>query len=898
MKKTYLTFALLSSALAVSSCVDEIFVEEKPIYDTTPGNEIMFTASANYGSDVPKTKTVYGDTSLADKEDANNPGKKGTIEINWVEGDKVSIVSPQAQGADVAHYEVIPSETQDGTYQGAHAAALLRLGDAGLQWTSEVGYDFYAVYPTVLDNNSASLTKEGVFTGVMPREQTYLELKPATDEKSGKSGKVAVPNMDNAFMTATGWYSRINENGTQNTNAVNLQFESLVTALQFDITAGALTNLVDKNNHNTKIESLDILSVSLTSAKHNIAGNFECVFQPSKKVSYTNTSTSTSNVVTMNFDDPISLGSGEFLDATFFILPETIEAKDLTLRILFKLGTSTLSRSAIINKEIIGGKKYCFNDVQLEDFSGTIDGGSWFDTLAPEILMSQLSIPVASNVFATKDNGFDGSNSQQQVMTLDELWSVGVRGFELVNRRTVTIRNTLFNGKQYTTNNDWTLADAHFVVDENPHETLSSDRIDTFGEAFEALAAKLQQNPDEFLAIFCTYQAVNDGYDPDGYVRQLLNYLDEYSAAHPTQRFIQITSTTTVEQAKGAIAIIIRPGDDDRYQTNYGSSATKLTANIPLTSKNSNDWSGSNPDKCVTLIADWGTAFDVWDRRYEGVARESTFETSYHWGSVRRQNGTPLTQIEDWLWGVGSDNSGNYSNLSGEYNFNAGKDWPTKREQFNYEHSANNGIKAFVQEWARVAVNGSIPDYSNSVGYSGVYNRYRNTNAYLYFNWPDSFVEKKKAIDGLFELSVKELNQKNQSVYVNSLSGYLIDKSAPGFYPFKQEHEDYAFRSGNFTFVVNNQGKGGNHARLAYELNKYVYDILSGDQSLTTTGAKLAPGPWGYVIIEHIGNKSEGQDDKSLDLVDLIMMNNFRIDLGKTSIDSSVGVDNWDIEIL
>lgn len=895
MKKTYLTFALLSSALAVSSCVDEIFVEEKPIYDTTPGNEIMFTASANYSSEVPKTKTVYGDTSLADKEEANNPGKKGTIEINWVEGDKVSIVSPQAQGADVAHYEVIPSETQDGTYQGAHAAALLRLGDAGLQWTSEVGYDFYAVYPTVLDNNSASLTKEGVFTGVMPREQTYLELKPATDEKSGKSGMVAVPNMDYAFMTATGSYSRINEDDTPNTDAVKLQFESLVTALQFDITAGALTNLVDKNNNNAKIESLEILSVSLTSAKHNIAGNFECVFQPLKKVSYTNTSTSTSNVVTMNFDDPIILGSGEFLDATFFILPETIEAKDLTLRILFKLGTSTLSRSAIINKEIIGGKKYCFNDVQLEDFSGTIEGGSWFDTLAPEILMSQLSIPVASNVFATEANGF-GGNSEQQVLTLDELWSVGVRGFELVNRRTVTITQSW---GRYTVNNDWTLADAHFVVDENPHENTSADRVDTFGEAFEALAAKLQQNPDEFLAIVCTYQAVNDGYDPDGYVRQLLNYLDEYSAAHPKQRFIQITSTTTVEQAKGAIAIVIRPGDDDRYQTDYGSSVTKLTANIPLMSKNSNDWSGSNPDKCVTLIADWGTAFDVWDRRYEGVARESTFETEYHWGSVRRQNGTSLIQIEDWLWGVGSDDSGNYSNLSGEYNFNAGKDWPTKREQFNYEHSANNGIRAFVQEWARVAVNGSIPDYSNSAGYSGFNDSYRNsywgpyTYAYLYFNWPDSFVEKKKAIDGLFELSVKELNQKNNSVYINSLSGYLIDKNAPGFYPFKKN-----FTSGNFSFTVSNQGKGGNHARLAYELNKYVYGILSGDQSLTTTGAKLAQGPWGYVMIEHIGDKSQGSDDMSLDLVDLIMMNNFRLDLGKTSIDSSVGVDNWDIEIL
>lgn len=868
--------------LAAISCVEEKLENDEPKYDTTPGNEIVFTASAGIeNGDKGKTKTVYGD-----KDEVNK-----LIEINWIDGDRISIVSPQATGADVAHYQVKATSQNNDKYDGPHKASeLIRLGDAGLQWTAENNYDFYAVYPAVLNSNSSNMTKEGAFTGTMPREQTYKRLDDATD--NGKAGKIAVPNMDYAFMTANAKYDRtaLDENGQS--KAIKLQFESLVTALQFDITAGTFKDLADKNNNNVKIESMEILSISLTSANHNIAGDFECIFQP-EKVAYSNISVATSNTVSMNFNDPVSLKSGEFLDVTFFILPEKIKAKDLTLKVIFKLGTSTLSRSAVINKEIIGGKKYCFNDVQLEDFSGTIEGGSWFDTLAPEILMSQLSIPVASNVFATQANDF-GGNSEQQVMTLDELWSVGVRGFELVNRRTVTITQQSWGRKEYTVNNDWTLADAHFVVDENPHETLSADRVDTFGEAFEKLAAKLQQNPDEFLAIICTYQAVNDGYDPDGYVRQLLNYLDEYSAAHPKQRFIQITSTTTVEQAKGAIAIVIRPGDDDRYETNFGSSATKLTANIPLISKNSNDWGGSNPDKCVTLIADWGTAFDVWDRRYEGVARESTFETDYHWGSVRRQNGTSLIQIEDWLWGVGSNNSDNYTNAAGHHNFNAGIDWPTKKEQFDYEHSANNGIRAFVQEWARVAVNdGSLTNYTTSAGYSNINDRYWVNTLYLYFNWPDSFIEKKKAIDGLFELSVKELNQKNNSVYINSLSGYLIDKNAPGFYPFKKN-----FTSGDYSFTVSNQGKGGNHVRLAYELNKYVYGILSGNQSLTTTGAKLAPGPWGYVMLEHIGNKSQGTDDKSLELVDLIMMNNFRLDLGKTSIDSSVGVDNWDIEIL
>ena len=73
---------------------------------------------------------------------------------------------------------------------------------------------------------------------------------------------------------------------------------------------------------------------------------------------------------------------------------------------------------------------------------------------------------------------------------------------------------------------------AHFVCDEVAHEVVdntSDDYID-FGIAFETLLGKLKQNPNETLVLICTYQAISDGYDPNGYVQQLLNYFDELVA--------------------------------------------------------------------------------------------------------------------------------------------------------------------------------------------------------------------------------------------------------------------------------------------------------------------------------------------------------------------------------
>ena len=61
MKNIYKSFALLCMGLVAVACVEENFEENTPKYDTTPGNEIVFSATAGIenGMPQPETKTVY-----------------------------------------------------------------------------------------------------------------------------------------------------------------------------------------------------------------------------------------------------------------------------------------------------------------------------------------------------------------------------------------------------------------------------------------------------------------------------------------------------------------------------------------------------------------------------------------------------------------------------------------------------------------------------------------------------------------------------------------------------------------------------------------------------------------------------------------------------------------------
>lgn len=887
MKNIYKSFALLCMGLAATACLEENFEDNKPHYDTTPGNEIVFSANGGIVSGNIKTRTEYGDTF-----DSDNNNVDDAIEVKWLTGDKIDIMCPQSP-VKVATYRIEGADftvDENGNKTHNHAATTLnRLGDAGLQWSSSEEYDFYAVYPSLKYadtsdedfNGSFSLSEEGKLNGVIPVEQKYSALKRSTSDDE-KYMYVASPDMRYAYMTASSTYNKESESD----KAIQLQFESRVTAFEFEIKTGQIA--VSGNQ-------ITIQSVSLLAPNETVlSGSFVYDF-----ITKEYTPVSMSNRVIMSFptDGGVPLRqNGDALKVTFFTLPTNFAAGSLKLQILFKMGDTQLSKTATISNSIEGGKMYSYKNVQLDDFN-TIEPSSWWDLVDPNALLTQVSIPVASNVFAT--SSADNGKNQQQQLTIDQLWNIGVRGFEICTQSAVQGR-TNSTDKDTMYDDDGTRVGYYTTSAENASDakgrTLKACRVvaaeslvknnENFHTAFNKLCGllKTSASPNECLVVICTYMSVNDGYNPYNYVSNLFNYLTWYCTnnSHGITKndFVKIDASTTAGDLRGRIAIVIRPGDDERWLSETGAMFNPyssdylgvdnpnsgLTALIPT--KLSSEWWEK-----VMMVSDWGSAsFDVWDRRYgSSYAREAAYIQSLPEGRVLTKS-----YIEDYLYSTTPTNttvgSTNYSesDVEGNHPFPSTK-FPDPTD-FNFTHKISDKSNAYVQEWMRVIPATGIGPIAIVHDSDGIL--YQRDHRTMWAKWPGSIQEKKDAIVALFNKSVKTKGNKDANdLYINVLTGYYADwnVSQQGVYPFIK-----TVSSSNGSISPSGAGKGGNFIKLANELNEWTFNLLSRTPKTGTDGAPALEdeGPWGLVMMDHIGAST-----KSAELVNLILQNNFKFPL-------------------
>lgn len=916
-----MSVAVLASGLAFTACQDDDFVQYTAF---EVGEEIRFCASAAQDGSAT-TRTVYGATGTINDT--------VYIALNWEVGDKMEIVSPQAAlsgGTGKAVYAIDDPNISEGfngeTKGHSNASMLKKEGESGLQWgvgyTKDVDksgaidakieegwHDFYALYPS---SNSFTSEAEGqialdllqVNDEVRPTATGYMPIVQKPDVKKGdgdgisegvsEDGKNTIytihPDMRYAYMVATTQTSRYKKVDEEDP-PIQLEFKPVTTALQFEITA----NEIDEINGS----ELTITSIQLTTAPNvtkNICGYFTCDYLSGQM--YAQNDNETYNRIYLDISGakkPITLKQDDKCDVTFFVLPtQDFNAGDLQLQIFFTLNGSPQVRTATINRPLYKMKKYHFKNLLMPPFATKVTGSTWFSALDNQALLSQVSIPVAGNVFANIE--YVEGSLVQQVADYETLWDMGVRGFEFVNR---SRRDESKNPK---ISNDYSIAEEHFVCAE---DVLSG--TPTFHTAFNTLVSKYYENEQtkqETLIILCTYQPGTDGsgydgYDPQRYVYNLLNYLRDYTTPGNDYsntlgitkgHFVQISSASTVKDIKGKIAIIIRPGDDDRWDSK--TSGTN-TAAIELTTSAGNDWSDN-----VVLIQDWGTAYDVWDRRFDGFARESTFETEYVKGD--------RPQVENYLWGLSknkNDDSFTPFGFSGNNDFCNGvadasfdtEVKPKAFKEFQFKHAVTGGsfANAYVQEWCRVVKKNTGYWYTGQSGSVGTGLTGGSVTGYLVVNWPESLSEKKEAIKDLFEYSVNRVEGEN-NIYINVLSGYYVSKDYNKSYlPFKKtfssQVRDVIIGDEVVDITPSGQGKGGDFVGLAHDLNEYTYNLLSATPGSNTAGALSKQGPWGLVVMDHIGNTAGGTDDKSVDLVNLIMMNNFKFPLMVAPDDDNTG---------
>lgn len=870
MKRISKSFALLCMGLATVACVEENFEPNTGNYDTTPGNDIQFSAMAKVNNGNIQTKTEYGDVDLT----------KQYIEVNWSVGDKITIASPEAAGTNIAHYDIGFNADVEGDYSGSHAATVTKRGGVGLQWSESDKYTFFAMYP-MLDTTDEDKDFNGrselvlgdngtpaVLNGFLPVAQNPKSIS------SDDTGYVVAPDMRYAYMVAYDEFDRIpGEDGK--VDPISLSFKSLSTVLQFELTAGSIQNQTQNQ--------IKINSVSLLSEKGNpICGPFKYTY-PNKEVPSGNaafdleaaggTSATSFSRLTMDFaslESDIILESGKKLDLTFFLLPIVDfdkDIKDLKLQIFYEVNGTTQYMTATLGVDIDASRKYYFKNLKMKDVVTKVEGSQWISALVEEIYISQLSIPVAGNAFASYyDDGDNNNDSEkffkEQVLDYKTLWNMGVRGFEFCNSVTLS------------TSTSETLDNEPFVCNGQALNVTDNGENVTFGNALRYLESMLDMYPNEALFIIATYKSFSGdkGYYPDVYLRQLDNFISENKDIQ--DRLVKLDPSSTVKNLKGKIAILIRLKDDD-YNAR-GSQITTALNNMSNLSK-------------MTYIKNWGTAVDCWDRRFgSGYMRQMAY-------------GGSGTQVEYYLGAVSSS----ATSFNTQYkSFQDG--YPTSQEATNANYNLRSyGASAddiYLQEWARVVPKEfadqsmSTPLYTEVRGfYDGLFSD--SYLGYLWTRWYDSSKEKVNMVNAALSSTLATKGATNSGkLYFNSLAGYYVTTELLESY--------LPYTGGNFTITQNlrtykfdtvRPGAGGDYAGLAADLNTHFYDEFKKIEGTDKQG------PLGFVILDYIG-ASEDDFKKSKYLVDntskthasiddaveassklpnVILMNNFKFPLAQ-----------------
>ena len=639
MNKYTKLFALLGTAFLLGSCQeDSLLQSEGPL----SGNEIRFGATAHFkNGNSSTTRTEYGDI----EKDENG---EGFIEVRWSNGDRIDIACPSTAGTNCAEYVVSgfdhgtdeDGNNQDGA-QSSTATTLTKTGDAGLQWgSSEDNYTFYSVYPSFntikshlqgvmpdAELNNLGVSKEGTLAGYLAQVQDAAPASvdnardnPTTlkDDKTGevKTGYVIKPNMDFAYMVAK----------TPNVgygNDVNLSFKSIVTALEFQIFAPDVVG--------ETAGDITVTGFALSDPDNgDICGHFNYDYNTDEYATPDEVAASGHSLVQMNIlgteGEGVTIKKGQFVDVTFFLLPRADEQtyKTLDLTVFYKVGNASQVKTATLNKGIAPRTKTYIKNIKLPKITN-VNASSWWSAIPPATLFSQVSIPVAGNVYATPT--YNNSRFyQQQSKTISQLWSMGVRGFELCCKSALVDRDSPEGILKKN------LGDEYILVAEKPTSVQFKTAVT---ELINLHSTEGYEN--EPLVLLCTYVSAGDGYNPYNYVANLLNYFATLDK-EIQEKFVKLTTSTTAGDLRGKIAVIIRPGDDLRwlYETNtYNGGSVELTdpytqlgiqeykggltarIDAALNTKTEEEFPGKNILGKIMIISDWGaSSYDMWNRRY------------------------------------------------------------------------------------------------------------------------------------------------------------------------------------------------------------------------------------------------------------------------------------------
>lgn len=418
MKKNIFLIAGIALTAMFSGCADENLdnTVKNPVKS---GEEIMFGSRLSGDADVieakPGTRTVYGDRN-----------EKG-VPVYWeADGsDEIAIFCNQASqpASHLVNYKITPDETDRET---AATVAKVNPSEAGLQWGDvDTEHRFYAFYPASAVEGSAEEDKTGKITANIPVTQQVQEWREGTFESkdpqfNGKKVYFGLPNMDYAYMYA---YNAVTPSEVNKSQAINLQFHNLVTVLDITVQGpssgtATITNInVDAIEGEEPILTGDF-TCNIRNTETGVIGTCDPVGDFNEERG--RISIPCYDKKTGQF---IQLGKDELLNVKAYIIPQdknTVTKR--TLRVTVSLLNGAPCRKTLQTADVTPHK---INRVILPplEIGGT---NYWMSSLAPDIYVSELSLPGSKMSYLTSANR---ANIVYQNATIEEQLLDGVRAF-------------------------------------------------------------------------------------------------------------------------------------------------------------------------------------------------------------------------------------------------------------------------------------------------------------------------------------------------------------------------------------------------------------------------------------------------------------------------------------
>lgn len=820
MKNIFRISALMCAmAFLTTSCVkDELFDEpqQKP---AAVGDEIIFGSRAGFENSDKTTRTVYsGETYKV----TINDEEKTFERIDWVDGtDRVQIYCEEASGTQVADYVVYDSSTDEEGVDVKDEGYLVNpnsnTSGAALQWGSEGTHNFYAMYPATsqfdLTNNTLAqgVKMDGTkLMGIVPSAQVPARNVTDPIEETTENGKkvyVVKPNMDYAYMAAKA-------TATPADGSVQLDFVPIVTALEIELVADQETKILELMLYGTGLAGgfkADLSNWTGTYPTCENLDDYQYTFV-SDGSSTTSTLKAVDNIV-YSLGELITLQQGEKLRFTMFLRPGA-DYNNLTLG-FSETGAAYLKNnlgdgSASFN--VPAHKKTRILGVNLPKAEVKIvwDASNWMEALPDDREMRYLSLPGTGGSFSYEYNdGEPDAHYQSQTLDIAQQWKAGIRAFEVIVDRPSS-SNTTLGGEAVRCNNE-------------PMGNM------TFAGAMTTMVNNVTAHPNECAVVILTYQPRGGWFTPErncqNFAKSLKKWYDNLSADEKS-KYVKYTPNATLRSGDNSVAgkvlLMVRMHQrDEDADDAFGTAAAEL-------------------DGCpFVIIEGCGTAKDRWGARGYTINNKRCYDISNKYSSDANIIETYMHDSSDY-----SNGASNYiftTDANGDYTTthtytNGSTTYLVSRPangspNLNFGFETADGTTCWYQEWARVVETPLTATWSGNKIY-----------------WFESLSEKKSNIEQTFEKALGSDPSTSQTIFINSLCGYLVQSDFSASYTPSMD--------GTYG------GSGGDIAGLANKLNPWFLEMVKGAQFEQSTG------PTGVVMMDRV--------TENMEVIGMIISNNFK----------------------